>query len=767
MGAIRAVARAEVRVGWRGFAVLALLLGLAGGFALAAIVLAERTGTAYARLVAATGLDDARIVVPGNRPEFNRAVAAAPGVRESWTAQSWVGQVEGPRVRYVDIGAGAGHPANLVEPVVVKGRAPADGAADELLVGEPLAQESGVDVGDRLTIHLLAPAEIARFGTGFGEPDGATVHLRVVGVGRMPAWGNGVSNTLASPAFAAANQADAGLATTYLRLAPGAAVSAAFDRAMKAYPPPKELAELGPPVLAFPSRDVDPATRAAERVLVVGLAVFAVVVAGAGILVTGQGLGRQFAGRRYAQRIEGELGMTAGQRVLARVLAALPAAAGAGLVAAALAVTAGILAPLGSQHRFEPAEGFRPLWTVAVLGGAGIAVLYLGLAAATAAFAGRQRTRTVRASARTTLPLPGRSPAIVVGLRLALRGVRARRGSALAATTLVGTVAIAGVVGAATFGASMRATVDDPGAYGHHADIALVDAKEPDIVRLVRDDRVAALDVVGSGRVTAGGAPVPGYSFTHRKGALPVTVVSGRTPAGPGETALGPRVAERLGAGPGDEVDVSGARLRVSGIVVLQQESRGPLGDVVLLTPDRLRDLSGSQVLFAAYLSAAPGQAGPLYAELAQRLEVFTGERPDEIRNLGDLVGLPELLAVVLAVLAGAWLAHTLLTAGRQLDREVAVLSVLGATPGQVRGTLGVLAVTTVLPALLLGVPLGLALARLLWWRVATSSGVGGAVTLPAGVLALIAPAVLAGALVAAVLPALRDRAPATALRTE
>jgi ABC-type lipoprotein release transport system permease subunit len=129
---------------------------------------------------------------------------------------------------------------------------------------------------------------------------------------------------------------------------------------------------------------------------------------------------------------------------------------------------------------------------------------------------------------------------------------------------------------------------------------------------------------------------------------------------------------------------------------------------------------------------------------------------------------LPEILALVLAAVAGAGLGHTLITTCRRHAHDVAVLAVLGGTPGQLRASLGVMAAATVLPALLLGVPLGVALARVLWWQVATGIGVAGDVALPSGLLLAIGPAVLLGALLVALVPAERAARtpPATALRT-
>ena len=145
--------------------------------------------------------------------------------------------------------------------------------------------------------------------------------------------------------------------------------------------------------------------------------------------------------------------------------------------------------------------------------------------------------------------------------------------------------------------------------------------------------------------------------------------------------------------------------------------------------------LARTSPIVRAEIVAAPGQAGPLAAQLGRNLEILPRETPPEVRNLADLAPLPEILAAALAVVAGAAMAHTLITAARHHTREMAVLAAVGATPRQVRGMLAVLGGAIVAPALVLGVPVGLATARLLWWQVATSIGVGGDLTPPVGLL--------------------------------
>jgi hypothetical protein len=765
--AVRAVAAAQWRSRWRALLALGLLLGLAGGAVLAAAALGVRTATAYPRLVAATHLDDARALVPADQPGLAAAVPGLPGVVASRVDPTWIARVAGPALRFVSIGTAAAPGVDLVTPVLVAGRAPV--AVDEVLVGEGFSGMSGLGLGDELPLAMLTVDEVAQFDVGFGEPDGPSTTVRIVGVGRMPAWGGALGNVLASPAFAQRFADDAVGRTASVRLAGDADAFAAAYQAAAAAQPPSVVAMYLPATVERPTAEVDPAVRTAERVLTGGIAVFATVLAAGGLLVVAQGLLRHHGAGREAQQVESALGLTGGQRVAARVLAAGPAAA---LAAAAAGVTtwaSGALDPLGSQARFEPAPGFRPPWLIAVGGALAVAVLFLLLTAVAVALAGRTRRAPAPPAGGRASVVAGR-PALV-GAGLALRG---RGGAAGAATVLGATLVVAGVVAAATFGAGVARLVDSPERWGEIADLTVVDAREADLGPLAADPRVAALDVVTSARVSLGGADLEAAAREHRVGAMPVETSAGRPPERPGEVAIGPRTAVRTGLAVGETVDAVGpdgtvVPLVVTGIVVLRSESNGSIGEVAQVVPEQLAALALSEPLVSGDVQTVPGAAPELFAELSERLEVFEREVPDAITNLADIVALPELLALVLALVGGAGMVHTVLTATRRHAPGLAVLAVLGATPRQVRTTVAVLAATTVAPALLLGVPLGLAVARLLWAEVARSVGVAGDVALPGALLVGIGPVVLAGAVLVAAVPAVRAARtpPALALRGE
>ena len=763
-GAVRLAAGAEVRVRWRGLMGLGLQLGLVGGVVLASAAVAALAATANPRLVAAVGLDDARVLVPAARPAGADALPRLPGVVESWVADTWLAQVDGPALRYVSVLGGPDRPAGLVHPVVVAGRAPADDAPDEVLLSEPLAADLRAAPGDRLTLRLLTPQQTGRLDVGAGPPAGGVAVVRVVGVGRAVAWGGPLSDVITPPAFARAHAADVGARAGFARLADtGPAARRRFAEAVATVhasaPTRTGLDAYLRPEPSFPTSEVDSSVVTAQSVLVGGLAIFGVVLGVGGLLVVGQGLVRHHAVRPESRQIERALGMTRGERAAARMTAGLPGAVTAGVVAGGIVLAAGLLEPLGSLARFEPAPGFRPPWVLALLGGTALGVAFV-VTTASAALATARRGRSAAVASGGGLGgRLGRRPVLLAGLGLAWRG-----GGLRSAVTVAGVAAgVAGIVVTSTFGASLQRLVDTPARYGAAADLTVADAREPDVAALVADPRVAALDVVRAVSVTLGPDALPRtvVSVEHRKGGLPLEVVTGRLPAGRNEIALGPRAADRLDAGVGDFVPVAPSGrtpvvLLVTGIVVVQADTRGGLGEVGLVTPLQLHDLSSGEPAASAVVLGAPGKAGALVGELSSRLEVRASGVPDEVRNLAELLSLPELLALVLTAVGGAALVHALLTAGRRHRRDLAVLAVLGATPAQVRGTLAVAAAATVLPALLVGLPLGLGLASVLWWETATGIGVGGDLTVPVGLLLAIGPAVLAGALLASAVPAVR-----------
>ena len=618
VAAIGLVARAELRTRWRGLVALGLLFGLVGGVVLGTVAVADRTLTAYARLAATTGLADAQVLLPAAHTTVFDQVPALPGVTASWTPVAWIAQINTPAVRFVSLSGGPDHPPGLAEPVVVAGRVPDDDAADEILVSEPTAADLNLHVGDQVILRLLLAQEIARFSEGFGQPDGGFARVTVVGIARAPAWAEPMTDLTVTPAFAQAHAADVSARGVFVRLrstdlAARDAFAAALTAAYDADPATSPLDGLLRPEPAFPTSGIDPTVRAAQVVLLAGLVVFGVVVGLGGLLVVAQGLLRHHGGRRHVQRIERALGMTLVERAVARVLAGAVGAAVAGVVGGAVALASGLVGPLGSQARFEPAPGFRPPWAVALGGGLLLALLFAAMTAVAAAVVARPRRPVPPLPSGGHAPL-GRWPAVLAGVGLAWRGPRSTGGVRTAATVVGLGLAVVAIVAAVTFQASLQRLVDTPQRYGLTSDLTIVDVREPDVAELVADRRVAALDVVNTVPVTFGddADPLQALSVEHRKGALPIETATGRPPRSPGEIALGPRTAHRLGVDVGDTLiahPVVGppVTLTVTGTVVRRGDAGDVLGEGGVVVPDQLRILSaGTSPAVYAFVSAKP-----------------------------------------------------------------------------------------------------------------------------------------------------------------
>src|SRR5215471_19000080 len=71
---------------------------------------------------------------------------------------------------------------------IVEGRAAAPGAANEVVIDEPLAHASRLSVGQTLDIDSYTPDQTAKLARDeqVGKPAGPRITLRVVGISRSP-----------------------------------------------------------------------------------------------------------------------------------------------------------------------------------------------------------------------------------------------------------------------------------------------------------------------------------------------------------------------------------------------------------------------------------------------------------------------------------------------------------------------------------------------------------------------------------------------------
>lgn len=762
-GAIGAVARTGLRARWRRLLVLGLLAGLLGSAVVGLAVVARRTATAYDRLAAANAQEDAEVSVFGD-PALADLVPDLPVVAHSTDATMFVGGLQGPGVIYLAVRAAG--PESLGRPVVVEGRPADPGHPDEVTVSEDVAGALDLAPGSTLPLCLLTTQEFASFDTGFGQPDGPCVDLQVTGLARR-AGSDTSTNIFTGPAFVEAY----GEGTVVGRVVDvllhggrsGLPELTAEVEALAASSPPPPGAEEFPPAVVSSPEVTRTAAGATARVLVGGLALCAVVAALVGLLLVAQALGRQHEAEAADQRIEAALGLTPGERILARVVPALLTAgvAAAGTVVGALVAAA--IEPLGPLADLEPAPGWAPNVALTVVGALLVGLTTLALAALAARRAGRPRTAPAapgRTAGRARLLVGG--PATAAGLSLALEPSRGPGRLPVRATLATVVVGIAGVTAALAFSASLDRVGSEPARWGWNGDVIVVDARSEVAEQIAGDPRVGATVWFHqvSGTLDGSSATLVSYESSDERPGW--TVIEGSAPEGPDEVLLGTTLASHLGARPGDVVELgltdgTTRPLHVRGLGIGPSADGRGIGDAALLRPEALEGAAVTGAFDELLVTAAsPAERAGLIDDLAEELELDRPAPPGPVQDLLDLDRVPDLLAVYLAVAALAALANGLAVVVRRRARDLATLRAIGLAPHQVVGAVLAAALATVAVGLVIGVPLGLGVGRLVWWIVTDRVGLATDATVPALAVVLVAGGALLVAAVATTVPAWR-----------
>jgi hypothetical protein len=334
-------------------------------------------------------------------------------------------------------------------------------------------------------------------------------------------------------------------------------------------------------------------------------------------------------------------------------------------------------------------------------------------------------------------------------------------------------VGFVGVTAAAVFAASLGRVVDTPERYGWAGDFSVVDS-QPEVEReLVADERTSAVTRYVSATVGLEDEQVEAYSYEFLEGEAGWWTVEGSLPRADDEVMLGLRLARRLDVGVGDVLRTTSGEepneVRVVGLGVGAPSSEKLLGEQALLTPAGLDRLRLEEGFTESVVTAAPGEdPGPL-ADAYSEWELTFRSRPSSVQNLADLGRLPELLGVFMLVVAAAALGNALVVAVRRRRHELAVLRVVGHTPGQTAGVISTMAFVSALVGVLVGLPLGIAAGRVLWRLVAEGSAVEGDALIPVAVLGGGAAALLVVSVAVSAVPAWRAARlrPADLLRAE
>jgi ABC-type lipoprotein release transport system permease subunit len=744
MAAIWLTARAEWRQRWRSFVVLAVLAGLAGGVALAAYAGSRRADTSFDRLLEREKRPNLSVAMDERPdPEVVRAAAELPGVELAAhrvmlvVAPADRGLVVGQDAIAVALPVTAGEvPAGVG---IVEGRLYDERRADELVVNEAMRDRLHAEIGDRLSLVSLTPAQWDAVGAGgdFPPPAGPTQEVTLVGVARSA---EDVSDApdpvlVVTPAYYERHG-------PRIAKAEGVALRVDEDHLAGIEGPVQSL--FGDDATVEPADDISANIKDGIAVQVNGLRAFALAAAVAGLVALGQALVRQAETIAVQHPVRQALGMTSRQLIASGVTAALPVAAGGALLAALGALAGGPLAITGLARQAEPDPG--PWFdTVVPIGALLVGLVVLALAAGASALAGRrgpadERSARVRPSRGVgfvaRLPVPA-----AVGARMALETGRGRAALPSRSALVGAAVGVAGVVAALAIGAGLDHLFATPRLWGADYDATVVAGPEMSSHEATAERLAGARDVAAVAVFESLNVPVHAGDLTDmvgattvwpRQGTIQPVIPEGRAPFAPDEVALGDAVLERLDVRVDDivAVDRDGERvaLRVVGSFLQPGEDDAVSG--MLLTPQGFEGLEGEDDDSGVLVRFAPGVESAVAAErlraLGERVDVTPAgaEVPSNVDNLDELGALPSVLAAFLAMLAAIAATHALVSATRRRRHDLAVLRVLGFVGGQLRSTVRWQALTVAAVGLLLGVPAGVIAASRIWSGLTEAIGV-------------------------------------------
>jgi hypothetical protein len=788
------LARAELRPRWRSVVVLSLMVGFVGAVVLALVGGARRTDTSLARFEATSRSAQVEIDVGDTTPAKIDQLRHAPGVAavaELYQLPLLFGGQFLAVAGQVDRRFGV----DVDRARVIDGRLPDQTRVEEVAIGESLAAQRHLRVGDRLHFHSFSPADIAAARANNAEapsPHGPDVSFRVVGIVRRPLdlGGRGAAGGVVVPTVAFVEKYRDILGTfggsiLRVRTEHGAVDLPRVTRAAR-----RILGGSGTYSLQSLGVEGQGAQNAID-VTTAGLYLAAAVAAATGLVGMGIALSREIALVDGDQRTLSALGLQTRSRVVAASAVGLPAAAVGALLAVAGALLASPLFPIGVAAQAEPDPGIRIDTQVLVLGGLAVLLVVLVISV----LAAQRTARITRPAREPTRPLfsvravsqVGAPPPLVAGTRFALDKGSGRTALPVRSSLVGATFGVLVLVAVLVFSASLEHLVSTPAAYGWTWDTTAGDVASsqpandcgPIRTRLVDVRLLSAVASVCSSSVEIGGRPVPGWGFAQLRGEIQPQIIEGRVPATVSEVALGATTLDESGRHVGDRVRITGPdrkrTYRIVGQTVMASLSDpSPSAEAAVFTAAGLARLGDGDGGWNFVVRFAPGVT---LADATPKLRAIGGTVgtplqptvPAEIDRVHRIDGLPVALAAFVAVVALVAVGFALVTAVRRRRRDLAVLKTLGFDRRQVRATVAWHATTVAGLGLVVGIPIGLVVGRFVWRMVADELGVSGDTTWPVlGVLVLI-PGVLVAVNLVAAIPARRAARtrPAVVLRSE
>jgi hypothetical protein len=473
--------RASWRRSWRASLAIAVIGGLLGAVALAALAGARRTDSAYGRYLASINASTVMVDVPGPLLPAIRHIEQLPGA--SSTA-AWLGLNATPIIDgkpdpsfLTDAVAGSldGEYFRQDKVTVLAGRLPPAGATGEVVLTPGLAHDFGVGVGGRVTWQFQR--DIFK--------NGLPANQRPVNAGRQsfvvaaiaaapPALADEFDQTETAllPPAATARYLNGEFAFGWIamRLSDGTAGIPALQRELASYA--TELSKQYDYPVGFLIRRMDVVQQAAQQAIqpeAFALAALGCLAVAAMLVLVGQGLAQLLRGSAADSRVMRGLGMSRGEAALGVAGSGVLAVIAAVAISVAGAVAASPLAPVGEVRAYDPVRGVQVDGLV-IGGGTALLLLLLG------ALLGWLAWRAVRQAGELTAARPsavavfavrhGLPVAAATGVRYALERGAGRIGAPVRSSLAGSAAAVMAVVAALVFSASLGGLVSHPEQYG-------------------------------------------------------------------------------------------------------------------------------------------------------------------------------------------------------------------------------------------------------------------------------------------------------------
>ena len=809
MDALRLIFRAELRRRWRSWLALAILIAVVGGVVMASAAAGRRTATAFPSFVRSHGYDF--VVFNGSPlPQLARyptvaTVTTAPVAYNGQPVCGCTHRIDNNNFNVVYL-----PPSEMSRTVnLVAGRMPNPTSPDEVLASFNLQRDNGVHVGTvlRMRTYAASQSEAVNNATGAGPPPtGPLVSFHVVGleaaIDEFQAGTTPLYDVYTTPAFARSVLPKTTSGFLYLvKLRHGAADVDAFKTYAKSLGI-DDFTDLSTPEVLI-ANSIHPQA--------IGWWLLAALAALAGAAVVGQALSR-------TRRVESDefpilqaLGL--GRSVLvalgmaSTLLVGLVGAAGA----LALAYALSSFAPVGDARLAEPSTGLRFDGPVLLLGALGTVLVVLALGLWPSLRAARGRADAVRPHSSAVVGMVGAAgapPTMVVGVRNALERGRGATSAPVATALLGAALAVAALCGTAVFGSSLSHLDATPSLFGDTYQVIIYgtpstsstaspQADQRQVIRgLERHHGINRITVATGAPITIDGVTVQAAAYAAVRGPPLVETIDGRLPNRAGEIALGSSSMRLVGAHAGAVVPVRFASptgrartvpFRVVGTAALPTgvgDGEVGLGTGALLTIDGyeqaacphgpannkcVESIRANTAVLASATRSGSGHVAIEHIISADGSYVGTPFTPTTLVNFGEAVDFPLILGLILAIFGAATLTHLLVVSVGQRRREMGLLKALGFVSRQVGATVYWQATTVTLVGLVVGVPVGIALGRVIWRAFALNVGVVPEAVVNPWVIVGLGAAVLVGASLLAIGPALaaaRAR-PARLLRVE